>query len=108
MSVSSYSDNAETSILIKLMQEKVFLKETTSLLESEKTKQRDEVDLSQYSYKSCFLQEVKSHLTDSLSDCKRQLDLKDQKIFELESILKETKGAYSLIVLYYTNHLTFE
>ena len=93
MFVRSYSDNAETSILIKLMQEKVFLKEATSLLESENTKQRDEVNLFQYSCESCFLQEVKSHLTDSLSDYKRQLDLKDQKIFESESTFKERRGA---------------
>ena len=89
-----YSDKAETSILIKLMKEKeVDLKKATSLLElSEKTKQKDEVDLSQYSCESCFIQEVKSQLTDSLNDYKRELALKDQKIFELESILKETKG----------------
>ena len=48
MFVRSYSDKAETSIFIKLMKEKeVALKQATSLLElSEKTKQKDEVDLS--------------------------------------------------------------
>ena len=55
MFVRCYSENAETSILIKLMQEKEFaLKEATSLLESEKTKQSAEVDLSQYLCESCF------------------------------------------------------
>ena len=54
MFVRSYSENGETSILIKLMQEKeVALKEATSLLESEKTKQRDEVNLCQYLCESC-------------------------------------------------------
>ena len=43
MFVRSYSENAETSILIKLTQEKDVLKQATSLLESEKTKLRDEV-----------------------------------------------------------------
>ena len=107
MFVRSYSENPETSILLKLMQEKeVALKEAASLLESEKTKQSTEVDLSQYLCESCFffLQEVKSQLTDSLSDYKRELALKDQNIFELESTLKEMKGAYCLIVLYYRNH----
>ena len=90
----SYSDNGETSILIKLMKEKeVALKEAISLLElSEKTKQEYQVNLSQYLCESCFIQEVKSQLTDSLNDYKRELALKDQKIFELESTLKETKG----------------
>ena len=54
MFVRCYSENPEISILIKLMQEKeVALKEATSLLESEKTKQRDEVNLSQYFCESC-------------------------------------------------------
>ena len=44
MFVRSYSENAETSILIKLTQEKDALKQATSLLESEMTKQKDEVD----------------------------------------------------------------
>ena len=46
MFVRSYSENAEMSILIKLMKEKeVDLKEATSLLKNEKTKQKDEVIL---------------------------------------------------------------
>ena len=95
MFVRCCSENPETSILIKLIQEKeVTLEEATSLLESEKTKQKDEVNLSQYSCESYFIQEVKSQLTGSLSDYKRELTLKDQKIFELESILKETKGTH--------------
>ena len=93
MFVRSDSEDAETSILIKLMQEKeVALKEATSLLESEKTKQSDEVNLSQYSCESCSLQEVKSQLADSLSNYKRKVAL--------------IEGAYSLIILYYTNRLT--
>ena len=61
MFVRSYSDKAETYILIKLMEEKeVALKQATSLLElSEKTKQKDEVDLSQYSNKYCFYRRSK-------------------------------------------------
>ena len=48
MFVRSYSESPETSILIKLMQleKEVALKEAISLLESEKTKQKDEVNLS--------------------------------------------------------------
>ena len=54
MFVRSYSENAETSILIKLMGEKEdALKQTITLLE--KTKHKDEVDLFQYSCESCFI-----------------------------------------------------
>ena len=50
----SYSENAETSILIKLMKEKdIALKQTITLLE--KTKHKDEVNLSQYSCELCFI-----------------------------------------------------
>ena len=45
MFVRSYSENAEMSILIKLMKEKIALKQATSLLKNEKTKQEDEVIL---------------------------------------------------------------
>ena len=95
MFIRSYSENAETSILIKL----IALKQAISSLENEKTKQKDEVHLSQYSCKYCFIQEVKSQLTDSLSDYKRELALKDQNIFALESTLKEMKGTYCLTLL---------
>ena len=45
MFVRSYSENAEMSILIKLMQEKVAFKQATSSLKIEKTKQKDKVNL---------------------------------------------------------------
>ena len=54
MFVRCYSENAEMSILIKLMKEKVDLKQAGSLLESERTKQKDDVNLSQYSCESCL------------------------------------------------------
>ena len=60
MFVRCYSENPEISILIKLMQEKeVANKQAISMLESEKTKHRDEVGLFQYLCESYFFRKPK-------------------------------------------------